>query len=191
MPFFYGPVQEYAEVVSALSDEEMLTDLVESKPSEEFRYIGGVGEFDPDELRPVARLMLDKLRAIGATRFYVRYDGGHDSGFAHSDRLLFGNEERNLVDVLREVGTGDLRERIRSEARDENRWGDPLGVYANASPIKAAHYAFDELAVQLAVHLLGHSYGTGMYDLYGAFTADLETCQLIDDPNAQKPDHME
>jgi hypothetical protein len=32
--------------------------------------------------------------------------------------------------------------------------------------------------------LLGKSYGTGNYSMYGAFTVDLETCMITDDPNA-------
>jgi hypothetical protein len=43
----------------------------------------------------------------------------------------------------------------------------------------------------LAVKLLGLGFGTGEYDMYGAFTADFRSGELIDDPNAVKPAEME
>lgn len=43
------------------------------------------------------------------------------------------------------------------------------------------HYS---LATGWAVKLLGEGYGTGPFYLYGAFTADLDACIVVDDRNA-------
>jgi hypothetical protein len=51
--------------------------------------------------------------------------------------------------------------------------------------------ALDDLGGELAIKLLGSGYGTGEYEMYGAFTADILTGELIDDPNALKPEQME
>jgi hypothetical protein len=40
------------------------------------------------------------------------------------------------------------------------------------------------LSTEWASLLLGQSFGTGEYLMYGAFTVDLESCTITDDPNA-------
>jgi hypothetical protein len=40
------------------------------------------------------------------------------------------------------------------------------------------------LCNEWAAMLLGDSYGTGEYSMYGAFTVDLEACTIADDPHA-------
>jgi hypothetical protein len=42
----------------------------------------------------------------------------------------------------------------------------------------------DELVSEWASILLGGSFGAGEYSMYGAFTADLQECTIIDDPLA-------
>jgi hypothetical protein len=46
------------------------------------------------------------------------------------------------------------------------------------------HFFQNGLCNEWASMLLGKSYGTGNYSMYGAFTVDLETCMITDDPNA-------
>ena len=48
----------------------------------------------------------------------------------------------------------------------------------------------DDLATTFASRLLGEGFGTGEYELYGAFVIDLETGDMVDDPDAQKPLNM-
>ncbi|HKD31545.1 MAG TPA: hypothetical protein VKC66_37285 [Xanthobacteraceae bacterium] len=40
------------------------------------------------------------------------------------------------------------------------------------------------LCVAWASMLLGDGFGTGEYSMYGAFTVDLDTCTITDDPGA-------
>ena len=40
------------------------------------------------------------------------------------------------------------------------------------------------LSNEWASLLLGESYGTGEYSMYGAFVVDLDKCTITDDPNA-------
>lgn len=47
----------------------------------------------------------------------------------------------------------------------------------------------EELAEGLAVCLLGHYYGTGEYEIFGAFTADLATGALTDLKDAEPHEH--
>jgi hypothetical protein len=70
-------------------------------------------------------------------------------------------------------------------------WGNAAELYARATPAQAAQYALDELATELANRLLGEGFGTGECELYGAFTADLQTGELVDDPDARKSEHSE
>ena len=109
----------------------------------------------------------------------MRYDGGYDEGFAHPDVLLFGKKRRIAADVLRELTSSKLVARIREAAGRESRWGNATQLYAGAAPAQAATYALDELAGELAAKLLGDGFGTGEYELYGAFTADLKTGDLV------------
>jgi hypothetical protein len=165
--------------------------LAENRPSGDFEYEPASGRLVPEELGPVARLVLDVLLSAGATHFRVRYDGGCDEGFAHPDTLVAGGETRSAVEALRERTTPELLARIRAAAGRDSMWGNAAELYAGASPEQAAEYALDELATELATRLLGEGFGTGECELYGAFTADLKTGELVDDPEAAKPEGME
>lgn len=189
MPFMRMDPETWDEYVGEFGIKEA-EEMGWIRPSGEFEYEAREGRFFPNELGPVAREMLKVLIAIGATHFRVRYDGGQDEGFAYSNLILFGEVARGVKDVLQEVGTEQLQARICAAAKERSSWGDAEQLYANTSPNEAAHYALEELAGGLAVKLLGGGFGTGDYELFGAFTADLVTGQLTDDPNAQKPDQV-
>src|SRR5205823_3547634 len=143
------------EIVRELGPEHLPPGLAENPPSGEFEYQVASGRFVPEDLGPVARVILEVLLAAGATGFRVRYDGGYDEGFAHPDALLFGQDARAALDVLREVATAELAARIREAAGRESIWGNATEMYAAASPAEAATYALDELAGELATSLLG------------------------------------
>jgi hypothetical protein len=191
MPFYRVSLDAYEEIVSELGPENLPPELAENPPSGEFEYRIASGRYAPEDLGPVARVILEAMRVAGATGFRVRYDGGYDEGFAHPEPLLFGQEARATPEVLREVATAELATHIREAAGRESIWGNATEMYAAATPAEAATYALDELAGELATILLGSGFGTGECELYGAFLADFETGNLVDDPNAAKPEGME
>jgi hypothetical protein len=190
MPFIRVDLNAYEEIVGGFDPGDLPPGL-EDRPSGEFEYETASGRFDPKELGPVARVMLEVLITAGATGFRVRYDGGYDEGFAHPEAFALGEESRPPVEVLRELATTELIARVREAAARESMWGNAIEMYTNATPLEALTYALDELATELATSLLGDGFGTGEYELYGAFTADLKTGELVDDPNATKPEQME
>jgi hypothetical protein len=51
--------------------------------------------------------------------------------------------------------------------------------------------ALNDLAHEIASVLLGEGFGTGEYQLYGAFTADLKSGAITDDAKAKRPKGME
>jgi hypothetical protein len=102
------------------------------------------------------------MAALGAVRAYIRYDGGHDEGFAYFDHCVFKDGSvRNVERVA-----GDL------EAADAVEFAD------------AREMLSDVVADQWAVQLLGSGYGTGEYKMYGGFWVDLDTGLITDDPDA-------
>ena len=61
-------------------------------------------------------------------------------------------------------------------------------MYGNVTPAQAVKNNNKKKTKKKATVLLGKGFGTGEYELYGAFTANLETGELVDDPTAVKPD---
>jgi len=123
---------------------------------------------------------------MGATRFYVRYDGGWDEGFAYPDLLLFDEKAHVVAGVLSDLATAEQCARFREAASQDSLRHYAIEFYANASPMKAATAALDELSMELAIPLLGDGFGTGEYELYGAFLADFRTGEIVDDPKATR-----
>jgi hypothetical protein len=191
MPFTRASVEAYDEMIAELDPEELPPGLVENRPSGDWQYENADAVFVRGHLGPVGGLMQEALLSAGATHFYVRYDGGFDEGFAHPDRLLLNGQWRDVASALRELATDRLVAEIRRAATRKSHWGNAAAMYANASPVEAVTYALDELATDLAVRLLGESFGTGEYELYGAFNADLAAGEIEDDPNAAKPTQVE
>ena len=192
MPFMRADVEEYDALVNSFNDEGLPPDWLGERPSGEFEYYeGDPARFVPDDLGSVSQVVLQALIAAGATGLRVRYDGGNDEGFADPEALLFGTDSRPADDVLVELATAELVARIRGATGSSSFWGDTAGMYAKASPAGAVGHALVELSTELATRLLGESFGTGAYELYGAFTADFKTGSLMDDPNAAKPEHRE
>jgi hypothetical protein len=123
-------------------------------------------------------LGVSALRKAGAQRLYCRYDGGNDEGFSWLDRAEMTDGARldasalsgrladaGLLDKI--YATGMMRPSDHESGRQQ------LGFFLDC-----------ELIYEWATMLLGSSYGTGEYSMYGAFTVDLEACTITDDRNA-------
>jgi hypothetical protein len=130
-------------------------------------------------------IMVPALRQIGGRRVYCRYDGGHDEGWAWFDSLELQDGERVNLDALGErlhdmqVHTEIHSAGFKLHDHYSMRTGDrPSDQGALKSVVN------DWLCHEWASMLLGRSFGTGEYSMYGAFTVNLETCTITDDPGA-------
>lgn len=184
MPFFRGPVEAYDEMMSELGGEEAPPEWKGGRPSEEFEFEAATGRFAREQLNPLTQILLDGLLSIGVTHFRVRYDGGYDEGFAYPEAFSLGENIQTISDVLSEVATPQFRDAIQQAVRGDRMRASEW--YASASPVELATATLDELAGELAVQLLEEGFGTGEYEMCGAFTADLRSGELVDDPDAQK-----
>lgn len=192
MPYNKFDVEMFDEISEELGDD--LPEGME-RPSGNFEYETAEATFKPDQLGVIARLTLDALLEKGALRFRVRYDGGYDEGFSHPDAVAFADR---LVDAQAfaddELRTESFVAKVRAAVRSDPRnsmYGNAADLYDKAEDKKVARDALDELAHELASRLLGNGYGTGEYQLYGAFNADLKSGQITDDPDVVKPTSME
>jgi hypothetical protein len=178
----------YDELVGELGEDAVGGE----RPSGAFEYESAEASFEPEKLGGVARVMFDALRAAGATGFRVHYDGGYDEGFSHPDAVLFANGElRAAGDVVASIASPALVAQIRAAAAKGSMWGDTTTMYERSTEAEAVAYALDELSGELAVKLLGEGFGTGEYQLYGAFTADFATGRIVDHEDAPKPPEMD
>jgi hypothetical protein len=118
--------------------------------------------------------MVPALKEIGVRRIYCRYDGGNDEGFAWLESL----EMRDGARI-----EGDARRDVQAQAvlHATNRVKRSGAVTDEAF---LANLGCDWLGHEWASMLLGDSYGTGEYFMYGAFTVDLDACTVTDDTNA-------
>lgn len=185
MPYLRGDADAFDEILSEMGDD-LPPDFADKRPSDDFEYEPAETRFDPAALEPPARAILDALLARGATTFRVRYDGGYDEGFAHPESITFDQTTRPAEAVADDLATPEIVAQLRKAAASR-----PYNNYEDVNDTTLARYAVDELAHALASKLLGDGYGTGEYQLYGAFTADLRTGQITDDPAAPKPADME
>ncbi len=129
-------------------------------------------------------MILQALIASGATEFRVNYDGGYDEGFAHPERIFYHDEASPVHDVAVSLANRILTLQLCNAVAATVRHDPGYGKMDN---VKAALTAIDELAEDLAARLLGDGYGTGEYQLYGSFTANLQTGEIVDHPDASKP----
>lgn len=186
MPFVRMDPDAYDAIMSEMPEE--MSGVMGPRPSGEFEYSDAVESFVAENLGPVATVALSALRALGATEFRVRYDGGCDEGFAYPDSLRLSGDVRTAAQVANDLAAPELIARIREAAARHSVWYNATEMYGSATPAQAVMYALDELAGEMATMLLGEGFGTGECELYGAFTANLDTGELVDDPNATKPE---
>ena len=125
-------------------------------------------------------IVVPVLRTAGVRRAYCRYDGGSDEGFAWFDH--YETEDGTRVDVnlvgqkLRDAKIDD--ELIAAQLMHREPWPSDREAEMLERAVRSM------LAFEWASMLLGNSFGTGEYLMYGAFTADLEECVIADDPKA-------
>jgi hypothetical protein len=130
-------------------------------------------------------IMIPALRQIGGRRVYCRYDGGNDEGFAWFDSLELQDGERVDLDALgQRLHDIEVQTRLRSAGFELH---DFYSMRTGAHPSDQGALkgvVEDWLCHEWASMLLGRSFGTGEYSMYGALTVDLETCTITDDPGA-------
>jgi hypothetical protein len=140
--------------------------------------------FDPATLPPVAAAAYLMLRDAGVVQFRVRYDGGHDEGFAHADCGRTADGVVCSIDKLvADLSTPDRIDELQAA------FGATASAayYTQLAPGELPRHALDGLADEAVGCLLGQGYGTGEYSMYGAVVIDLTTGRLIDEPSAPRP----
>jgi hypothetical protein len=147
--------------------------------------------FDPAKLTGAAAAVYAMLRSIGLMQFEVRYDGGHDEGFAHADGGRTADGMRRPIDaIIADLSTQENVNTLRmalGQTLAEQRHRSVNEYYAKLSPEKLFKLVLDDLSDEMAACLLGQGYGTGEYSMYGAFTADLSSGTLSDEESAARP----
>lgn len=182
MPFIRVDVEAFDEMMEEVGDE-LPPEMAAQRPSGEFEYQSAEATFDPAEFEPTTRLVYDALVAKGVTSFRVSYDGGYDEGFAHAQSFEINGRTVAADDMAEQIGDSGLVKQVRALAEKQQ-----YNPFQNEPDDLAAKYTLDELAHVLASQLLGDGYGTGEYELYGAFTANFASHAIVDDPKATKPD---
>ena len=125
--------------------------------------------------------MIPALRAAGVRRAYCRYDGGSDEGWAWLDHYESQGGNRIDPDVLaKQLFEMNVHDRLRAAGFDAHLSG--RSDDEKTADLKG--FASGWLPQDWATLLLGESFGTGEYSMYGAFTVDLDECTITDDPNA-------
>ncbi len=154
-----------------------------------FEYESAEAHFDFKKLQGTTQLVLNALWRMGATQFRVTYDGGNDEGFAHADAVFFGDTRREPDAVIADLAKSSIPAEIRAAAKADAKGSlaNELKYLRDDSDAALTEYLLDDLAHVLASRLLGDGYGTGEYELYGAFMTDLASGNLVDDPDARKP----
>ncbi len=146
--------------------------------------------FDPAALSAAASAAYELLRANGIVRFRVRYDGGHDEGFAHADAGWSADGYgRPIERIVADLTDSEQAEAVRAAFRAGPVQASPAMAeyYARLTPAELLRGAIDDLANEMVACLLGNGYGTGEYSMYGEVTADLTTGTLTDEPAAGRP----
>lgn len=190
MPYQRVDSEMFDEIVNEVDPEDLPDGFADKRPSGAFEYESAEATLKPAKLGPVAKAVRDALVKIGATKLKVRYDGGYDEGFSHPDQLIFGDTRRDAKSFGKEFGTAELVAAV----RDASKKGSPRHVtdfYSKSDDKAVATNALEQLADEYASTLLGDGFGTGEYQLYGAFTADLVSGEIVDHKDVEKPANME
>lgn len=127
--------------------------------------------------QPLFRVAVPALVEIGGTVVHCCYDGGNDEGFAWFHSLETCNGRWNEHEVIAALSRIGLSEKLGAEASlSHDSSGDPdLDGF------------LDALAGAWAMFLLSPGFGTGQYQMYGAFKVNLLSLTISDDPQA-RPD---
>lgn len=187
MPYMYFDEEAFDEDFDEEGDEERdeesdgESDEEVAEEKKNFTYEPPEStQFAVSALETLPALVLGGLKRAGVSKVRIRYDGGYDEGFAHFEFALIAGRKSDRMATVKLLD--GLSAQIKSASADSG-----ISYMVSQEPARANEYALDEFAHALASQLLGDGYGTGEYELYGAFTADLETGELADDPDATKP----
>jgi len=133
---------------------------------------------------PIRSIVIPALHQIGARRIYGRYDGGNDEGFAWFDSVELQDGQRIDLDALAQrLHDLQVHASLRSAGVQLHAGYSPR---AGGSPSEreALKGCIEMLCQDWATLLLGRGFGTGEFSMFGAFTVDLETYTITDDPHA-------
>ena len=140
-------------------------------------FVFGSPRFAPGKLDAAdAGPALGWLRELGATAVRAKYDGGCDEGFAYLASAETADGTLSIDDLIA-------------------RWSAGGKVTELPPPAHPAHteedrfrWVADEFADALARRFLGEGYGTGEYEMFGEFVADLRTGTFTDLRDAEPRD---
>ena len=131
----------------------------------------------------IRSIMIPALQQIGGRRICCRYDGGNDEGFAWFESLELDDGQR-----LDRDATAQRLHAIQVYAALRAAGAEPQGGFPPRADELAERWALQDsiglLCDDWATLLLGRAFGTGEYSMFGAFTVDLETRTITDDPHA-------
>ncbi len=173
MPFLKVDAEAFEGLGEEFSDEG-------KESSGEFEYSPAETRFDISDLGAASLIVLEVLKRLGAEKFEVSYDGGHDEGFAYPVRVYIGGQAREIEEI---VASPAMKSSV-DEMRRQLRGGKENWYYGQPDAVLAMSQ-LDELAMELSSKLLGRGFGTGEYALYGSFVADLKTGRILDNPHAK------
>ena len=114
------------------------------------------------------------LRELGATAVRVQYDGGCDEGFAYLASAETAEGELSIDDLIARWSDGGEANELPAPTRFV------LLQSETTSGVDRLRWAADEFADALAQRFLGQGYGTGEYEMFGEFVADLRTGTFTD-----------
>jgi hypothetical protein len=124
-------------------------------------------------------IMIPALRAMGATRALCRYDGGNDEGFSWLERVELRDGTLLNADALaQKLLDLQIHEKIYTAGILTRE------AFGGDQKFQLKAIADDWLCAVWATLLLGSGFGTGEYAMFGAFSVDLDTCLITDDPKA-------
>jgi hypothetical protein len=123
--------------------------------------------------------VIPALQKTGARRIRCRYDGGNDEGFVWLDSIEMRDGERIAA---AEVPQRLLDVRFPDQLRRSKMIYETSSFSIGSLPDRQKlDHILQDLCNEWALMLLGDSYGTGEYSMYGAFAVDLEACTITDD----------
>jgi hypothetical protein len=129
--------------------------------------------------------VIPALQKTGARRMCCRYDGGNDEGFVWLDCMEMRDGERIVAAAvprrLLDVRFPDQLRAARVLRRSNMIYETPSFDIGSLPDRQKLDQILQALCNEWASMLLGDSYGTGEYSMYGAFVVDLEACTITDD----------
>lgn len=127
------------------------------------------------------QIAVPALKEAGAVSIRCAYDGGNDEGFAWFQSLKTADGTWTRDETIFHLVKAGIVEKLRAA---ELIYESPEHPRSDRDHIEST---LEDLASEWGMLLLGGSFGTGAYQMYGAFEVDLVAGTIIDDPQA-KPD---